>query len=116
MEEPIEEEIWRSIEGYEGLYEVSNLGRVRSLDRYGNTGYGIRLYKGKILSQEKDRGGYLNVVLSKKCIKTTFKVHRLVARAFPDICGEYKKGLVVDHINTVRTDNRAINLKWCTPK
>lgn len=98
------------------MYEVSNLGRVRSLDRYGNTGYGIRLYKGKILSPGKDRGGYLNVVLSKKCIQTTFSVHRLVAMAFQDICGQFIEGLQVDHRNCVRDDNRAINLHWVTRK
>lgn len=107
-------EEWRPIQGYEELYEVSSEGKVRSIDRYGNTGYGIRLYKGKILNPGKNRGGYLNVVLSKKCIQTTFKVHRLVASAFPEICGEYVNGLEVDHINTVRTDNRATNLRWCT--
>ncbi len=116
MRENTEAEEWRSIEGYEGLYEVSNLGRVRSLDRYGNTGYGIRLYKGKILSQGKNICGYLNVVLSKKCIQTTFLVHRLVAMAFQDICGQYIKELEVDHRNCCRTDNRAINLHWVTRK
>lgn len=109
-----EMEEWRSIEGYEGLYEVSNLGRVRSLDRYGNTGYGIRLYKGKILSPAKVRGDYLQVVLSKDCNGTMFKVHRLVAMAFQDICGQFIEGLQVDHRNCVRDDNRAKNLHWVT--
>ena len=111
-----ESEEWSSIEGYEGLYEVSNLGRVRSLDRYGNTGYGIRLYKGKILGPGSTKNGYLQVLLCKDEKKTMFRVHRLVARTFPEICGEYRKGLEIDHRNCVRDDNRAENLHWVTRK
>ena len=111
-----ESEEWRSIDGYEGLYEVSNLGRVRSLDRYESNGNGIRLFRGILLKPQKTRKGYLHVGLNKKGKTIIARIHRLVAKAFTEICGEYREGLVVDHINAQKQDNRAINLKWCTPR
>lgn len=117
MEEQIEEEIWRDVTGYEGLYEVSSLGRVRSLDKIVNGKCGsTRLLRGRVLKPAKDGGGYLFVKLSKDNKVAMFKVHRLVAMAFQDICGEYRKELEVDHRNCCRTDNRAINLHWVTRK
>lgn len=117
MEKQIEtEEIWRSIEGYEGLYEVSNLGRVRSLDRLVNNGIGIYVAKGRILKPERLNCGYLLLGLNKDSKKKMFYVHRIVGMAFQDICGQYREGLHINHINTVRTDNRAENLHWVTRK
>ena len=109
-----ESEEWRSIDGYEGLYEVSNLGRVRSLDRYVSNGKSVRLAKGKTLSLQKVNSGYLIVSLYKNDKSTKFLVHRLVGMAFQDICGEYIEKLEVDHISTDRTDNRVENLHWVT--
>ena len=110
-------EIWRPIRGYENLYEVSNLGKVRSLDRLVRRGTGsVKLMKSKVLKTCIDRYGYLLVTLYKDGKRTTFRVHRLVASAFPEICGEYVNGLEVDHLNTLKTDNRATNLRWCTLK
>ena len=114
MEEQIVEEIWRDVEGYEGLYQISSLGRVRGCDRYVSNGNGVRLIKGKILSLQKVNSGYLIVDLYKNDKSIKFLVHRLVGMAFQDICGQYIKELEVDHINTDRTDNRAINLHWVT--
>ena len=109
-------EEWRSIEGYEGLYQVSSLGRVRSCDRHVSNGKGIRLLKGKVLKSRIGKHGYLIINLSKDNKLTTFNVHRLVGKAFPEICGEYRKGLEIDHRNCVRDDNRAENLHWVTRK
>ena len=114
MRESIEDEIWRDIEGYEGLYQVSSLGRVRGCDRYVSNGKGVRLIKGKTLSLQKVNSGYLIVDLYKNDKSTKFLVHRLVGMAFQDICGEYRDGLEVDHISTDRTDNRVENLHWVT--
>lgn len=96
-------EYWRNIKDYEGLYQVSNHGRVKSL-KYG---------KEKILKAGKNKKGYLYVVLCKYGVKKTFRVHRLVAEAF--IPNPENKPCI-DHINTDRTDNRADNLRWCTQK
>lgn len=72
-------EEWKSITGYEGLYEVSSYGRVRSLDRYVKSkSNSNRLQKGKVLSPTKHKTGYLVVNLKNKM----FRVHRLVAQAF----------------------------------
>ena len=115
------EEIWKDIEGYEG-YQVSNLGRVRSLDRYNSRGYWI---KGCILKPIMDKKGYLTVGLSKNNQRKIFKVHRLVALHFiPNIENKPE----IDHINTIKIDNTVFlnedgsvnydktNLRWVTPK
>ena len=115
------EEIWKDIEDYEG-YQVSNLGRVRSLDRYNSRCYWI---KGCILKPIMDKKGYLNVGLSKNNQRKAFKVHRLVALHFiPNIENKPE----IDHINTIKIDNTIFlnedgsvnyektNLRWVTPK
>lgn len=111
-------EVWRDVQGYEGLYQVSNIGNVRSLDRTvkqlsrcGNQA--IHHYKGRTLKLSHDKDGYLAVTFKVNGKQAPMKVHRLVASAFcykPDGCD------VVDHINSNRGDNRAENLRWCTAK
>ena len=103
-------EEWRPIKGYEGLYEVSNLGRVKSLERYDTLG---RKKKEKILSSKYNKYGYLRVTLYKNGIGKDFFIHRLVAEAF--IPNPENKPQI-DHINTIRTDNRDKNLRWVTQK
>ena len=106
-------EEWKDIKGYEGRYQVSNLGRVRSLDReYNNRGTMVPI-KGKMLSFNNCRG-YSLVSLCKDDSKPyKAKVHRLVAEAF--IPNPENKPCI-DHINTDRTDNRVENLRWVTRK
>lgn len=111
------EEIWKAIEGYEGIYEVSNLGRVRSLDRNvpalcHKTGTIVDFFrKGKMLKQAEVFGGYLAVNLTnaeKKRISVF--VHRLVAKSF--VPG-YFEGADVNHKDENKHNNRADNLEWC---
>ena len=100
------EEIWKEVPGYEGLYEVSNLGRVRSLC-YNHTG------QTKVLKPHKNSKGYLLAHLCKEGKKKFFIVHRLVAQAFlpnPDNLPE------VNHRNEDKTDNRVDNIEFCTAK
>ena len=113
------EEIWKDIEGYEGRYQVSNLGRVRSLDRIvpalcHKTGTIVDYHrKGCIISQRpiNNGSGYLVVTLNDNERKAhTHLVHRLVARAF--VPG-YREGLDVNHKDEDKTNNRADNLEWC---
>ena len=107
-------EIWKPIPGYEGFYEVSTMGRVRSLDRMlpHPRNKTMRLpKKGKVLKPEFDKYGYMVTTLCKEGKTMTFKVHRLVALAFipnPDKLPQ------IDHINTRKYDNRPENLRWCT--
>lgn len=107
------EEIWRNIEGYEGLYQVSNMGRVRSLDRWvDNKGNSKRLIKGKIL-KTVGNNGYQHVLLCKNGKGKWFYVHRLVAMAFlpnPDNLPE------INHISEDKTNNFYGNLEWCDRK
>ena len=76
------EEIWVDIKGYEGLYQVSNLGKVRSVDREVIRNGRITKLKGKVLKQNVDSKGYLCVNLSKENKTKTVRVHRLIAIAF----------------------------------
>ena len=107
------EEIWKDVVGYEGYYQVSNLGRVRSLDRMASNG---RKIKGKILSTKVNTPPYYpRVSLSVNGKMKLVQVHRLVAQAFvynPD--PEHKTQ--VGHKDESRTNNRADNLEWVTPK
>ena len=94
-------ERWIDITGYEGYYQVSNMGRVKSLH------YGKEIF----LKPGKDNKGYYRVVLSKGNKRYTKKVHRLVAEAFVEGMTETKNQ--VNHINEIKTDNVYSNLEWC---
>lgn len=106
-------EIWRPIAGYEGLYEVSSLGRIKCLPRHHkNSGNGY-ITKEKIKAIRRDsRGKYVIVDLIKRDgSKRTRLVHRIVAETF--IPNPMKKN-TVNHINGVQHDNRVENLEWCS--
>ena len=96
-------ETWKSISGYEGLYEVSDLGRVKSL-KYG---------KERILKPGGDTHGYLQVILCKDGHVKKFKVHRLVAEAFIQNPNNLD---TVNHKDEVKTNNVASNLEWMSQK
>ena len=107
-------EIWKDIPEYEGLYQASNLGRVKSIKRFkkGKNGSLVPL-KEKILKPQINRRGYYQVGLYKQSIGKNYKVHRLVYEAFN---GQIPEGLQVNHINEVKTDNRLENLNLMTHK
>ena len=105
---------WKPVKGYEGLYEVSETGLVRSLDRYivaSIRHVDKRLIKGKTLYQATKRNGYKTVDLCKNCKVKTTLVHRLVAEAF---CPNPNGLRFVNHKDSDRTNNNASNLEWVT--
>lgn len=109
------EEIWKDIPGYEGLYQVSNLGRVYSLPKKWNAGNNgsTREHNGLMLTQILSNGDrYYSVKLTNG---KKYKVHILVAMAFLNYLS-YKDKFVVDHINNIQTDNKLENLQLITQR
>ena len=97
------EEIWKDIPNYEGLYQASNMGRIKS----------FYVLKEKILKPRLNNKGYYEVILCKQSIKKKYLVHRLVWSAFN---GQIPKNMQVNHINEIKTDNRLSNLNLMTAK
>lgn len=108
-------EEWRDVKGYEGLYQVSNLGRVRSVSHYtrNNINGGERLTEGRILSQYKMPNGYYQVQFSKNEKRSKKYVHRLVADAF---CNNENNCSDVNHIDGNKDNNTVENLEWVSHK
>ena len=112
-------ELWKDVVGYEGLYQVSNMGRVRSVDHETETvRNGVTFMmpkKGRVLAPVTRRHGYLGVMLygrgghARRGFRT-FSVHRLVAEAFVENPHGYAE---VNHLDECKTNNRADNLEWC---
>ena len=96
----MEEEIWKEIKDYEGLYQISNTGKIMNK-------------KGKILKLSIDIYGYVKIQLCKNGKHKWFQVHRLVAQAFISNPNNYP---CVNHKNEIKDDNRVENLEWCTVK
>ena len=108
MQEVFEE--WKDVPRYEGFYQVSNLGNVRSVDRYIECRGAMRFQKGKMLRPHIGKFGYKQVILNNKGMKL-YKVHRLVAEAFipnPDNLPQ------VNHKDENKINNNVENLEWCT--
>ena len=107
--EDFEGEVWKDIPDYEGWYQVSNMGRVKSVGRYRvQKGKSTAFVRSRILRCGK-RSGYNRIGLCVNSITKYFNIHRIVASTF--ISNE-KNLPEVDHINTIRTDNRVCNLRW----
>lgn len=104
------EEIWKDIKGYEGIYQVSNLGKVKSLTRNSLNNSNT---KDRLLKQGVTKKGYASVTLCKDKVRRTYRVHRLVAEAF---IPNHENKPQVNHIDEDKTNNRDDNLEWMTNK
>lgn len=103
-------EEWRDVPNYEGLYQVSNLGRLKSLDRMVKTvGGGMQPKKGMVLKLRKNRGGYLFYLFSKDGNRSSKTIHRIVMEVFT-----MKSDLQVNHIDGDKLNNCLYNLEYCT--
>ena len=103
-------EEWRDAVGYEGLYMVSNTGKVKGLERKVKKLNGYRTVNERILKPRKNRNGYLQLLLSKEGIRKTVLVHRLVCDAF---LPNHLNLPQINHINEIKEDNRVENLEYC---
>lgn len=104
------DEIWKDIAGYEGYYQVSSTGIVRSLDRHDCI---KRFRPAQIMTQSNDSDGYKVVTLSKGGKQRTAKVHQLVARAFIPNVNNFPE---INHKDENKTNNSVSNLEWCTTR
>ena len=111
-QEEKELETWLPIQGYKGIYEISNLGRVKRLAYDKNVCNGGKQHCCERILKPRLRNGYLIISLCKNCKSKTFYLHRLVAMAF---IPTKDTSLHIDHIDTNRINNNVNNLRWCTP-
>ncbi len=100
------DEIWKDIPGYEGKYQISSTGEVKSLNYRGSN-------KSKLLKQRYDKNGYKEVRLSKNNISTSYRTHRLVAMVFIPNPNNLP---MVNHIDECKSNNNVNNLEWCDAK
>ena len=103
-------EIWKDVIGYEGLYQVSNLGRVKSLAKIAKNKYGEFMLKDRIMKTHIKLDGYRSVTFVKNGKVKLHSVHRLVAKAFVPNPNNYHE---VNHIDEDKTNSRFDNLEWC---
>lgn len=109
-------EIWKDIKGFEGFYQISNFGRVKSLDRFVNGNHincDYQFVKGKMLKLRKNRCGYWVVMLRKNRAFKTVLVHRLVAEAFIPNPNNLP---YINHKDENPANSVVTNLEWCTAK
>ena len=106
-------EIWKDVPNYEGLYQVSNFGNVKSVSRNINNNGGFQVLSEKMLVQSVNNKGYCRVELSKDGKRKPFSVHRLVAEVFVD---NPENKSQVNHIDENKMNNYFDNLEWCTAK
>lgn len=106
-------EQWKPINGYEGIYEVSNHGHIRTCDGKTTTStkHGTRTWSQKILKQKTDNAGRKRIMLWKNKLPKTFLVHRLVAAEF---CYKEEGKDIINHIDGNPSNNHHTNLEWCT--
>lgn len=109
------EEIWKDIPEFEGYYQISNLGRVRSMDRkiYNSWNDMFQNYTGKIMHPSRRKKGYLGICLTKNNKQKSFLIHRLVAEAFIPNPNNYPQ---INHKDEIKTNNCVENLEWCDCK
>lgn len=106
-------EIWKDIDGYEGYYQISNFGNIKSLKRKVNTrGNGFRQLNEKVIRPLMTSSGYLNVIASREQKRQTFIIHHLVAQYF---LGNKPEKCVIDHIDGNKLNNHVSNLKYVSP-
>lgn len=110
----MQEEIWKDVTGYEGLYQVSSYSRIRSLDRIvRHSDTKTKKIKGVILKNIIHGSGYVIVSLLKNSIRNQKKLHRLIAIEFIE---NKQNKPQINHIDGVKTNNSISNLEWCTAK
>lgn len=107
-------EIWKPVVGWEGLYEVSNFGNVKSLDRFVHVNKYLKFCKGQLLKIYNHKTGYAMVTLRNSGIQKISKVHQLVMNAFNP--NNSKEKLEINHIDGNPMNNKLDNLEWCTHK
>lgn len=106
-------EEWKDIKGYEGYYQVSNLGNVKSLDRLIDNKKNTYIRQGNMIKQFYDNRGYMQVTICKNGLRKTYKTHRLVAEAFIENPYNLPE---VNHKDENSLNNTYNNLEWCTAK